>query len=64
MAKKLTRNTKKSTGDDLFAASPAPARAAASTKSDAKSAARSDSYTASDIELLQGLEQVRRRAGT
>ncbi|MCO5129131.1 MAG: DNA topoisomerase IV subunit B [Xanthobacteraceae bacterium] len=55
--KTLAKNTK--TKDDLFGAelSRAPAKSAA------RAGAVSDSYTAADIEVLEGLEPVRRRPG-
>ncbi|HWL04948.1 MAG TPA: DNA topoisomerase IV subunit B, partial [Xanthobacteraceae bacterium] len=64
-ASKPAASVKKPADDDLFGAPaasktstpvPAPARAA-------RPATQSDSYSAQDIEVLEGLEPVRRRPG-
>src|SRR6185437_8024685 len=61
MSKSLKSNTKTKSSDDLFAASEpkgrAPARAASRTSG------AEAGYTAADIEVLEGLEPVRRRPG-
>ncbi|MFN4355623.1 DNA topoisomerase IV subunit B [Parvibaculum sp.] len=51
------------TTDDLFAAASAPKAAAEPRKGAPKSAAKGDGYSAKDIEVLEGLEPVRRRPG-
>ncbi|MBX3446981.1 MAG: DNA topoisomerase IV subunit B [Parvibaculaceae bacterium] len=48
---------------DLFAAASAPKAAAEPRKSAPKGAAKGDGYSAKDIEVLEGLEPVRRRPG-
>ena len=62
MAKTLKKKTQNPSGDDLFAASPRSATKAAAKPAKA-AAGGGDSYTASDIEVLEGLEPVRRRPG-
>ncbi len=60
------RKTRKSDDtDDLFSSAPStPKQAAPKSKPAAKSATKSDgTYTAKDIEVLEGLEPVRRRPG-
>src|SRR4051794_39896590 len=57
MAKALKPKTK----DDLFGA--APGKPAVSPKPAPRSANAEDNYTAADIEVLEGLEPVRRRPG-
>src|ERR1700709_757655 len=57
MAKALKSNAK----EDLFAAS--AAKAPATPKAPARAATAEDGYTAADIEVLEGLEPVRRRPG-
>jgi topoisomerase-4 subunit B len=63
---KTAKPLKKKPSGDLFAGQPAPRRAA---EPGSKPAARSgsssaeDAYTAKDIEVLEGLEPVRRRPG-
>src|SRR5512140_3343300 len=62
MAKALNSNTKAKPSDDLFEATPKarPASKAASKPNNANAEA---GYTARDIEVLEGLEPVRRRPG-
>lgn len=58
------RSNKPADTDDLFAAAAKPAeKPAASAKSATKGPARDDGYSAKDIEVLEGLEPVRRRPG-
>jgi topoisomerase-4 subunit B len=61
MPKPLKSNTKTKTADDLFAASGAKGRPPLKVASRATSA--EGGYTARDIEVLEGLEPVRRRPG-
>jgi topoisomerase-4 subunit B len=71
MAKSATKKKKPSSQPDLFGSAPAPRKSGRSGKSVAKASARtktreksSDSgYSAKDIEVLEGLEPVRRRPG-
>src|SRR5437773_300981 len=63
MAKALKSNTKPKAGD-LFAGAPArPGAAPSRSQAAAKPASRGDDagYTAADIEVLEGLEPVRKR---
>ncbi|PYF03550.1 DNA topoisomerase IV subunit B [Rhodopseudomonas faecalis] len=62
MAKSLKAKAKSKTADDLFGAAPPPAAAAAKASSRHVPEAAGD-YTAADIEVLEGLEPVRRRPG-
>src|SRR6476619_6518853 len=61
MSKPLKSNTKAKSSNDLFGASgpkgPAPLKVAS------RAASAEDGYTAADIEVLEGLEPVRRRPG-
>src|SRR6266581_841570 len=61
MAKPLKTNAKAKTANDLFAASESKGRAPAKTAP--RSASAEAGYTAADIEVLEGLEPVRRRPG-
>jgi len=61
MAKALKASPKSKTADDLFG-SP-PAKSAAPAKPSARRASEAGDYTAADIEVLEGLEPVRRRPG-
>ena len=61
MSKALKSNAKAKTPNDLFGASESKGRAPA--KAAARSGGAEDAYTAADIEVLEGLEPVRRRPG-
>src|SRR6266487_4363609 len=61
MAKPLKTNAKAKTANDLFAASESKGRTAA--KAAPRAASAEAGYTAADIEVLEGLEPVRRRPG-
>src|SRR5246127_3593923 len=61
MPKPLKSNTKTNPADDLFGAPAAKGRSVPKASSRASSAEAS--YTARDIEVLEGLEPVRRRPG-
>ncbi|MES2750567.1 MAG: DNA topoisomerase IV subunit B, partial [Pseudomonadota bacterium] len=61
MRKPLKKNEKASSSPDMFAASERKPRPAA--KSTAKPSGAEAGYTARDIEVLEGLEPVRRRPG-
>jgi topoisomerase-4 subunit B len=63
MPKALKSEKKTKSDDDLFAAAPVPARPATAAKSAAVRSGDADDYTAADIEVLEGLEPVRRRPG-
>ena len=54
--------TAKKTADDLFAGTPRSA-AAKETRAKPASSSAEGNYTAADIEVLEGLEPVRRRPG-
>ncbi|MBX3506146.1 MAG: DNA topoisomerase IV subunit B [Parvibaculum sp.] len=58
-----SKTSKSEDTDDLFAAASAPKAAAEPRKSAPKGAAKGDGYSAKDIEVLEGLEPVRRRPG-
>ena len=62
MAKPLKAKAKSKAADDLFGAAPPPAAAAAKASSRHVPETGGD-YTAADIEVLEGLEPVRRRPG-
>ncbi len=62
MAKPLKARAKSKAADDLFGAAPPPAAAAAKASSRHVPETGGD-YTAADIEVLEGLEPVRRRPG-
>src|ERR1700749_81677 len=62
MAKALKSNAKAKPSDDLFEATP-KARPAAKAASKSNSNNAEAGYTARDIEVLEGLEPVRRRPG-
>jgi topoisomerase-4 subunit B len=62
MAKSLKANAKSKGADDLFGAAPQPAAAPAKASARRAPEAGGD-YTAADIEVLEGLEPVRRRPG-
>lgn len=57
------KTSKSDDTDDLFAAASAPKAPTEPRKSAPKGAARGDGYSAKDIEVLEGLEPVRRRPG-
>lgn len=59
MAKALKASSKSKSASDLFGAAPKPA----APKAAAKPSGAEDGYTAADIEVLEGLEPVRRRPG-
>src|ERR1700716_3210275 len=61
MAKSLKTNAKTKTANDLFAASEPKGRA--QIKAAPRAASAEAGYTAADIEVLEGLEPVRRRPG-
>src|SRR5580704_4034419 len=61
MPKPLKSNAKAKSSDDLFEAAAPKARAAAKPAS--RSSSAEAGYTARDIEVLEGLEPVRRRPG-
>ncbi len=61
MSKALKSNAKTKAANDLFGASESKGRAPA--KAAARSGGAEDAYTAADIEVLEGLEPVRRRPG-
>src|SRR6201747_2113536 len=61
MAKALKSNAKAKAANDLFAAPESKSRAPA--KAASRSGGAEDAYTAADIEVLEGLEPVRRRPG-
>src|ERR1700744_1621551 len=61
MSKSLKSNAKAKAPDDLFEANAPKARSA--PKAAPGAAAAEDGYTAADIEVLEGLEPVRRRPG-
>ena len=64
MAKTAAKTAPKSGGtNDLFEVSGTAQRRAASTTTRAKPTVAGESYTARDIEVLEGLEPVRRRPG-
>src|ERR1700742_1193899 len=60
MSKPLKSNVKAKSSDDLFEAAPKGRSAA---KAAARPSSAEDGYTARDIEVLEGLEPVRRRPG-
>ena len=57
------KTSKSDDTDDLFAAASAPKAPTEPRKSAPKGAAKGDGYSAKDIEVLEGLEPVRRRPG-
>ncbi|MFT4277681.1 MAG: DNA topoisomerase IV subunit B [Rhodopseudomonas sp.] len=59
MAKALKASSKSKSGNDLFEGAPK----SAAPKTPAKPSGAEDGYTAADIEVLEGLEPVRRRPG-
>ena len=61
MSKALKSNAKAKTPSDLFGAPDSRSRPAA--KAAPRSGGAEDAYTAADIEVLEGLEPVRRRPG-
>ncbi|HEY0328976.1 MAG TPA: DNA topoisomerase IV subunit B [Rhodopseudomonas sp.] len=61
MAKALKANTKSKAAEDLFGAP--QAKLAAAPKPAARAPSAEGDYTAADIEVLEGLEPVRRRPG-
>src|SRR5512140_3358548 len=61
MAKALKSNAKAKADNDLFGAAGAKSRAP--DKAASRSGGAEDGYTAADIEVLEGLEPVRRRPG-
>src|SRR6202023_2412570 len=61
MAKALKSNAKAKAANDLFGAPESKGRAPAKTA--ARSGGAEEAYTAADIEVLEGLEPVRRRPG-
>src|ERR1700749_239182 len=61
MSKPLKSNTKKKTPNDLFGGAEPKGRAPLKVAS--RAAAAEDGYPAADIEVLEGLEPVRRRPG-
>ena len=61
MSKALKSNAKAKPASDLFGGPEAKGRAPA--KAASRSGAAEDAYTAADIEVLEGLEPVRRRPG-
>jgi topoisomerase-4 subunit B len=71
MAKSATKKKKSSSQPDLFGSAPAARKSGKSSKSAAKASARTKTkerssdggYSAKDIEVLEGLEPVRRRPG-
>jgi topoisomerase-4 subunit B len=71
MAKSATKKKKPSAQPDLFGSAPAARKSSRSGKSAAKASARTKTkeksadggYSAKDIEVLEGLEPVRRRPG-
>ena len=63
MAAPKTRKSDDTTDDLFSAAASAPKALAEPRKSAPKSAAKGDGYSAKDIEVLEGLEPVRRRPG-
>lgn len=60
---KPLKSAKKTTPDDLFAGAPAAARPSAAKAKPVREANAEAGYTAHDIEVLEGLEPVRRRPG-
>src|SRR5579871_6481811 len=60
MAKALKSNTKTKPADDLFGAEP---KGRLPAKASARASSAEAGYTARDIEVLEGLEPVRRRPG-
>jgi topoisomerase-4 subunit B len=71
MAKSATKKKKPSSQPDLFGSAPTTRKSSKSSKSAAKASARTKTkekssdggYSAKDIEVLEGLEPVRRRPG-
>src|SRR6202795_340285 len=61
MSKPLKSNAKTKSANDLFGAPESKGRAPA--KAASRSSSAEDAYTAADIEVLEGLEPVRRRPG-
>jgi topoisomerase-4 subunit B len=60
MSKTLKSNIKSKSSDDLFAASP---KGRSAPKAESRASGAEAAYTARDIEVLEGLEPVRRRPG-
>ena len=60
MSKPLKSATKPKSSNDLFAAEP---KGRAAPKAASRAASAEAGYTAADIEVLEGLEPVRRRPG-
>jgi topoisomerase-4 subunit B len=63
MAKTATRTAVKAGAPDLFELADAAPRRVSAKAARAKPASGGEAYTARDIEVLEGLEPVRRRPG-
>src|ERR1700709_2465593 len=59
----MAKTAKKTADSDLFADAPARRAAAKETRAKPASSSAEGNYTAADIEVLEGLEPVRRRPG-